>query len=234
MAVHLQRQIDKLKKMLLSLGAMCEESLHDAIEAVTNRDTDLAQRVITGDRAIDESEIEVEEECLHTLALHQPVAFDLRFVVAVLKITNDLERIGDHAANMAEHAVALSEMAEVPSMPFDFPRMSDVTLEMLRKSLDALVNLDAERAREVRRLDDTVDDINRQMYSDVAQAMADFPSLMDQYMHLSSLSRQLERIADHACNIAKDVLYMAEGEIHRHNRPHPMAAKASEPSGPPE
>ncbi|MEM6553639.1 MAG: phosphate signaling complex protein PhoU [Planctomycetota bacterium] len=218
MAVHLQRQISKLKKMLLSLGAMCEEALADAIEAVNARDPELAERVIAGDRAVDEAEIEVEEECLHTLALHQPVAFDLRFVVAVLKMTHDLERIGDHAASIADHGKTLTLSPEVPVMPFDFDRMSSLTLEMLRKSLDALVNIDAERAREVRALDDEVDDINRAMYSAVADAMVQYPSLTDQYMHLSSVSRQLERIADHACNIAKDVLYMAEGEIMRHSK----------------
>ncbi len=218
MAVHLQRQIDKLKKLLMGLGAMCEEALHDAIEAVQNRDVDLAERVMRGDRAIDEAEIEVEEECLHTLALHQPVAFDLRFVVAVLKITNDLERIGDHAASIAEHGKALASMAEVSAMPFDFTTMAEITLEMLRGSLDALVNFDAKQALEVRRLDDTVDDINRGMYASVTEAVNREPERLDQYMHISSLSRQLERIADHACNIAKDVLYMTEGEIMRHTK----------------
>lgn len=215
---HLQRQIDKLKKMLLTLGTMVEESVHGAISAVQNRDVDKADSVVKGDRKVDEMEIEVEEECLHTLALHQPVAFDLRFVVAVLKINNDLERIGDLAVNIAEQARFLASQGRIERVPFDLVGMSQKVEWMLRTSLDALVNIDAQEARAVRKVDDDVDAIHRGMYDKVAAAIRDDPRHIEQMIHLLNVSRQLERIADHAVNIAKDVLYMAEGEIVRHQR----------------
>jgi len=213
---HLQRQIDKLKKMLLSLGTMVEESVHAAIDAVQSRDVEEATRVVENDRKIDEMEIEVEEECLHTLALHQPVAFDLRFVVAVLKINNELERIGDLAVHIAEQARFLAGQGRVERVPFDLVGMSRKVEWMLRTSLDALVNVDAEEATNVRKFDDKVDEIHRGMYDKVAASIRENPEHLEQMIHLLNVSRQLERLADHAVNICKDVLYMAEGEIVRH------------------
>ncbi len=227
MAMHLQRQIEKLKKMLLSLGAMVEQSVHDSIEAVQQRDADLARGVVENDRRIDEYEIEVEEECLHTLALHQPVAFDLRFVVAVLKMNNDLERIGDHAVNVAEQAQFLASESRIDHVPFDLETMAQLVEQMLHKSLDALVNIDTEQAHAVRALDDQVDAIHRDMYDQVADAIRKHPDQLEQLIHLSNVSRQLERMADHAVNIAKDVLYMAEGEIMRHMRSREQRVTAS-------
>ncbi|MFP4145977.1 MAG: phosphate signaling complex protein PhoU [Phycisphaeraceae bacterium] len=213
---HLQRQIEQLKKALLSIGALTEEALHGAITAVQNRDPDQAQAVIDGDARIDQAEIDFEEECLHTLALHQPVAFDLRFVVAVLKINNDLERIADLAVNIAEQATFLSSESRVEEVPFDLPGMSRKVELMLRKSLDAVVNVDAEQAEEIRRLDDEIDAIHRGMYEKVTELIRQHPDEVEQMIHMLSLSRQLERIADHAVNIAEDVLYMAKGQIFRH------------------
>ncbi|MEM1208091.1 MAG: phosphate signaling complex protein PhoU [Planctomycetota bacterium] len=215
---HLQRQIEKLTRMLVPLGTRVEESLYDAVKAIRTRDPDLAQRVIDGDRQIDALEVELEEECLHTLALHQPVAYDLRFVVAVLKINNNLERIGDLAANIAEQAKRLASEPEVSPLPFNLARMCDVAARMLNGALDALVEVDPNKAREVRRLDDEVDDIHSAMYERVSEAIVDRPEQTDALLLLTTVSRHVERIADHAVNIAKDVIYMAEGEIVRHSR----------------
>ncbi|QDU72073.1 phosphate signaling complex protein PhoU [Mucisphaera calidilacus] len=226
MPTHLQRQLDKLKRSLLSLGTLVEEAVDGAIRAIQSRDVTLAEEVIAGDAAIDQLEIDVEEECLHTLALHQPVAFDLRFVVAVLKINNDLERIGDLAVNAAQQAQFLASCAMVDRVPFNLGRMSELVQQMLSKSLDALVNLDPELAREVRTLDDTVDSIHRDMYDRISDSMRKNQDQIEQMVHLINVSRQLERMADHAVNIAKDVIYMAEGDIVRHRKLPPREASA--------
>lgn len=224
---HFHRQIDKLKKQLLSLGTLVEDAVHDSIHSIHNRDIDLADRVIEGDKQIDLMEIDVEEECLHTLALHQPVAVDLRFVVAVLKINHDLERIGDLAASIARQSKSLASEAVVEQMPFDLPGMSERVIKMLHDALDALVNLDVEGARQVRRLDDEVDAIYAGMYDRLADAMRARPDQMEQMIHLMNVARQLERMADHAVNIAKDVVYMVEGEIVRHRRVQKERAQAA-------
>lgn len=216
--MHLHRQIEKLKKMLLAVGARVEEALHVSIEVVRNRDVDQANRVIEGDREIDLMEIDVEEECLHTLALHQPVATDLRFIVAMLKINNDLERIGDLAVNIAEQARFLAGESRVDQWPYDLPGMSQAVQKMVHESLDALVNMDPDKARTVRQLDDEVDAIHRGMYDRISQAIRQDTGQLEQMIHLLNISRQLERIADHATNIAKDVIYLVEGDIVRHNR----------------
>ena len=218
MPLFLQRQINTLKKMLLSLGTTCEEQLRDAIRCVIERDVELAERVIAGDARIDLMEIDVEEECLHTLALHQPVAFDLRYVVAVLKMNNDLERIGDHAKSIAEQAKFLAGEGKVDTMPFDLQGMAQRAEQMLRHALDAVVNIDVELAREVRVLDDEVDIMHAGMYGRALELIGENPDEAEQMIHYINISRQLERVADHACNIAKDVLYITEGEIPRHGR----------------
>ncbi|MEM8739826.1 MAG: phosphate signaling complex protein PhoU [Planctomycetota bacterium] len=218
MPLFLQRQISNLKKMLLSLGASCEDQVRDAIRAVIQRDVDLADRVIEGDKKIDLLEIDVEEECLHTLALHQPVAFDLRYVVAVLKMNNDLERIGDHAKSIAEQAKFLAGEGQVQEPPFDLAAMGKRVEQMLRSALDAVVNIDVEMAQQVRVLDDEIDIMHASMYGRAIELMRDHPHQTEQMVHFINVSRQLERIADHACNIAKDVLYITQGEIPRHAR----------------
>lgn len=216
MAHHLHRQISQIKKLLLGLGALVEQSLQSSITAVLNRDPDLARRVIESDAKIDEMEVDIEEECLQTLALYQPVAHDLRFIVAVLKINNDLERIGDLAVNMAEQAIFLAGETEVDTPPFDLRALGLRVETMLHKSLDALVNLDVEQAQVVRDLDDEVDATHRKTYEKVSASIREDPAELEQMIHYLNLSRQLERIADHATNVAKDVMYMAKGEIVRH------------------
>lgn len=221
MSMHFQRQIDKLKKMILSLGTLVEESVERGIRAVEARDGRLAQQVIADDSRIDAMEVDVEEECLHTLALYQPVALDLRYVVAVLKMNNDLERIGDLSVNLAEQARALVGATSLTAngLPFDLPQMVDKVRTMLKASLDALVNVDPELATTVTSLDDEVDAIHRRMYDHVVEAVQANPGVMDEVIHFLSVSRYLERIADHAVNIAEDVIYMARGQIMRHHKP---------------
>jgi phosphate transport system protein len=215
MPKHLQREIENLKKKILNLGARIEKTVHEAIRSIDERDAALAQEIIENDIQIDDFEVEVEEDCLKILALHQPVAIDLRFIVAVLKINNDLERIGDLAVNIAERSVFLASVPQV-SVVFDFARMSIKTESMLNRSLDALVNMSSELAHEVCIDDDEVDSINRRMYLEIQEAIQKEPDKIASLIHLLSVSRHLERIADHATNIAEDVIYMIEGKIVRH------------------
>ncbi|RJP57275.1 MAG: phosphate transport system regulatory protein PhoU [Candidatus Auribacter fodinae] len=215
MSVHLIKSIEQIKKDILHLCANVEENLHLAVKSLTDRDTQLAEHVIKHDNVVDYIEVDIEEECLKILALHQPVAIDLRFIVAVLKINNDLERIGDLAVNIAEQAHFLSEQPKI-DIPFDFPLMVEDVKTMLKKSIDALINMDAAAALEVCRSDDEVDAINRQMYVQVQEGINRDTSLTQRLLRYLSVSRYLERIADHATNIAEDVIYMISGTIVRH------------------
>ncbi|OHB75783.1 MAG: phosphate transport system regulatory protein PhoU [Planctomycetes bacterium RBG_16_55_9] len=199
----------------MTVCAMAEQSVHNATLAITKRDEVLARSVIDKDVKLDQMEVKVEEACLKVLALHQPVAADLRFIIAVLKINNDLERIGDLGVNIAERAVFLANEPST-AVSFDFAGMAARAQAMLRKSIDALVNLDTELAREVRASDDEVDAMNRQMYLKVQEAIRSHPEQVESLIHLLSASRHLERMADHATNIAEDVIYMIEGEVIRH------------------
>lgn len=216
MSVHLQRELEKLNKLVLSLSATVENHLAQAVRSVQLRDEALARQVIEKDQEIDHREVEVEEECLKILALHQPVAADLRYIIAVLKLNNDLERIGDLAVNIAERAIFLSH-ENPPVVPFDFEGMVAKTRTMLRQALDALVNRDADLAQKVCAEDDTVDAIHRGMYEQVKDAIRKHPQDLDALIHLLGVSRHLERIADHATNIAEDVVYMIRGRIIRHH-----------------
>ena len=215
MPIHLQREIDNLKKEILNLSAMAEMSVREAVTSIQERDGTLAKHVIENDTRIDRREVEVEETCLKILALYQPVATDLRFIVAVLKINSDLERIADLAVNIAERAVYIATQPEV-DLAFDFPGMSFKAETMLKESLDALVNLDADLAYKVCADDDAVDDMNRQAYAQIQDALHKHPDQTECLIHLLSVSRHLERIADGATNIAEDVIYMVRGEIVRH------------------
>jgi len=215
MPKHLQREIENLKKKILDLGGRIEAVVHEAIRSIEERDAVLAQKIIDEDIEIDHTEVEIEEDCLKILALHQPVAIDLRFIVVILKINNDLERIGDLGVNIAERSVFLASVPQV-NASLDFVRMSKKTEAMLNKCLDALVNMSSELAIEVCADDDEVDAMNRQMYLKIQDAMQEYPDQVPSLIHLLSVSRHLERIADHATNIAEDVVYMIEGQIVRH------------------
>jgi phosphate transport system protein len=209
------RETENLKREILAVGAMAEQAVLEATAAVEQRDEALARRVIRNDVRLDDMEVQVEENCLKILALDQPVAIDLRFIIATLKINNDLERVGDLAANIAERAAFLATQPPV-DMSFDLQTMAGRAQEMLKKSRDALVNLSAERARAVLPADDEIDARNRQMYLIVQEAIHAHPDQTESLIHLLCASRHVERIAGHATSIAEDVLYMIEGGIVRH------------------
>ncbi len=217
MPVHLQKELVRLKKQILGLGAMVEESVRMATRAMEQRDATTAERILATDYKIDEREVEVEEECLKILALHQPVAVDLRFITAVVKINNDLERIGDEAVNIARCVAIISRKEPVDALP-EFGPMSEKTQSMLESSLDALVNLDLDLAFRVLILDDEVDRIYGKIYDQVKDQIRRTPDRVGTLINLMLISRYLERIADHATNIAEEVIYMIEGEIVRHGR----------------
>lgn len=215
MTTHLQREIDNLKKMILYMGAEVEDSVRKAVDALVSKNSALAEEVIQSDEEMDQLEVNIEEECLKILALHQPVAIDLRYVIAILKINNDLERIGDLGVNIAERASFLATHQPI-DLPLDFRGMAELSQLMLKRSLDSLVNLDTILARQVRASDDEVDAINRHMYTLIQDYIKSNPDRVEELLHLLSVSRHLERIADQATNIAEDVIYMVEGEIVRH------------------
>jgi phosphate transport system protein len=215
MSVHLAHEIDRLKQCILHLGAMVEENLRRAVQSIRDRNAPLARKVIEADTEIDRTEVDVEEECLKVLALHQPVAVDLRFIIAILKINNDLERIGDLAVNIAERAEYLVGTERIDP-PFDLVKMAAQAQSMVKRSLDALVERDAPLAYQVCADDEEVDAINRSIYPKATRLFREQPDHIDALMHHFTVARQLERIADHATNIAEDVIYMLEGEIVRH------------------
>ncbi|TAJ25257.1 MAG: phosphate signaling complex protein PhoU [Planctomycetota bacterium] len=215
MTKHLRNDLERLERDLLTEGALVEEAVRKAIQALLERRPELARDVIDGDRIIDLREVEIEEECLKVLALHQPVATDLRFIAACLKINNDLERVGDLAVNIAERAASLATTTPIPQ-PKQLRSMMEQTTRMLRESLDAFVNEDGERARAVCLEDDQVDRYNREVILETVDNMKRSPESIDRLVQFVSISRNLERIADHATNIAEDVLYVVKGEIVRH------------------
>lgn len=220
MSQHFIHEINRLKARLLALGTLVEESVHRAVLSVQNRDGRLATQIIKADAEIDRAEVELEEECLKVLALHQPVAQDLRFIVAVLKINNDLERIGDLATNIASRAFYLSSQPPT-KIPFDFFAMSEKAEWMLKTALDALVKEDTALAYEVLAADDEVDAINREMYTRVESGIRQSPEELERLIHMLGVSRALERIGDHTTNVAEDIIYMREGQIVRHQTVQP-------------
>ncbi|MBC2694780.1 MAG: phosphate signaling complex protein PhoU [Desulfobacteraceae bacterium] len=215
MAKHFFRELEKIKKRILSLGAMVEERVRMVIKALETRDGDAAKKIILSDHEIDEMEVEIEEECLKILALYQPVAIDLRFLTAVIKINNDLERIADEAVNIARRVRIIAKREKI-DISFDYSLMAGKTEDMLKKSLDALVNLDIDLAFKVCGLDDEVDKMQSEAYDRIKQAIGEYPDRVAYLINLLLISRHLERIADHGTNIAEEVIYLIEGEIVRH------------------
>jgi phosphate transport system protein len=221
--------LEKLKLAVLSVSALAEEQLQLSVQALTERDEDLARSVAQRDLELDQREVEIEEECLKVLALHQPVAADLRFVVAILKINNDLERIGDLAVNIAHKAGWLSRMSPL-EMPCDLAQMGADTQQMLADSLDSLVNADVGLAHQVCARDASIDAMKRQIRRAAIQRVREEPDRVEAVLTLLAAVRNLERIADHATNIAEDVIYMTEGRIVRHNRA-PEVSRGAERAG---
>jgi phosphate transport system protein len=215
MSAHLQRAIDKLMKEVVALSAKVEESVKRAVLAIEEGDAELARKVIDDDEIIDRKEIDIEEECLKIFALHQPVAIDLRYLVAVMKINNDLERIGDLAQNIAWHVI---DIMENPLMekPADLRGIYKHVQSMLKRSLDAIVKLDVDAAREILDEDDEVDRMHFRLSEEILEEIKKHPdraATLVQYIHIV---RHLERIADHTTNIAEDIIYLINGEIVRH------------------
>ncbi len=218
MSKHLKRDLEGLEKRLLFLAGQAEETVRRSMLALLDRRTDLAEHVIEGDSEIDRREVELEEECLKALALHQPVATDLRFIAACLKINSDLERIADLAVNIAERALSLFSRPQSLAVPPRFRDFMDSAARMVRESIDAFVRGDARAARSICMKDDQIDQANREIISELLEKMHLDPSCIDQALELVSVSKNIERIADHATNIAEDVVYLVEGDIIRHRQ----------------
>lgn len=216
MSLHLQRDVEKLKKEILKLGTMVETAINNAILALNNREMSYVDEVLKNEEFINEMEVKIEEDCLKILALHQPVAGDLRFIVVALKVNNDLERMGDFAKNIAKRAKELMEEEPMATLPEFVNELPDLVRTMVRNSLDALVKLDVELAREVIAMDDKVDAINRSMYDEVTRVARENADRTEVAISLLSTSRYMERIGDLSTNIAEDVIFMVEGRVIRH------------------
>lgn len=219
MSKHLQRELDQLRDELLSLFGIVEQMIGQAFQALRDRRPDLARQVIETDQIVDEREVHIEEECLKLLALHQPVASDLRWLTMVIKINSDLERIADLGCNIAERAEALHQHPLFP-IPEDLQVMVQEASTMVRQALDAFVDTDVAMARRVIAADDVVDALNRKMIDELQERMKESPENVEPALHCFSATRHLERIADLAENLAEDVIFMVEGAIvrHRHDR----------------
>lgn len=219
MTKHFERELDVLKRDILTMGIMVEEAINQALRALSTRDADLAEQVIRGDEWVDARENKIDEECLKLLALYQPAASDLRFITAVMKINGDLERMADEAVNIAERAASLASLPRLAvDLPFD--EMQGRVRTMVKESLDALVNRDAALARRVCGADDAVDELNRRNYRTLLDVMRRDGESIERAVMLLSVSRFLERIADLATNVSEDVVYFVEGEVIRHHGLH--------------
>lgn len=218
MAVHLQRELDKLKQRILSLGARVEDRVRMAAEAIDSQDLSAVEEIIRTDYLVDQEEVEIEEECLKILALHQPVAVDLRFIVATIKINADLERIADETVNVARRVKEMVKHRNECPVQYNYAELIEKARTMLQKSLDCLINLDVDVAFKVLILDDAVDAENRRIYQTVTADMKSQCGFEEYLISAYLISRHLERIADHATNIAEEVIYLVEGEIVRHGK----------------
>jgi phosphate transport system protein len=212
---HLQRDLEELEKRLLMIGSLVEQATNKAILALVARRPQLAEEVIRDDDEIDTLEVDVEDACLKMLALHQPVASDLRFIITVLKVNNDLERMGDLAVNIAYRAKFLSDREPIPA-PIDFTEVCDTVRGMVRDSLDALIRRDTELALKVCKIDDEVDDAARRVFEYYRDNMRRNPEITEQALHTLLAIRHLERIGDQTTNICEDVVFLVEGEFIRH------------------
>jgi len=209
-------ELTKLKERLLRMGGLVEEAIEHAIEALKDQREDTAAEVFKHEAEINLLDVEIDEMCLRLLALRQPMASDLRFITSAMRIGVDLERMGDLAVNIAERALSLATCSEI-DIPFDYTKMAEKVLTMVKSSLDSLVQMDPDLARQVCEEDNEVDVINRQAYTKVQERIRQFPERVDCLIQFPAISSELERIADHATNIAEEVIYLIEGEIVRHS-----------------
>jgi phosphate transport system protein len=215
MSKHLQKDIEDLKNKIIQMGEDVEDRVYRATLSVIKHNEHMARDVVDKDEEIDAIEVEIEEDCLRLLALYQPVAVDLRFIITVMKINNELERVGDLAVNIAERSIFLAGQ-DVSVIPFDVAGMALQAESMLTRSIDSLVNMDVKLAHRVRSEDDDVDAKNQQMYLRVKDEILQNPEQINYLLHFLSIGRHLERIADHATNIAEEVIYLIDAEIVRH------------------
>ena len=214
MTSHLHRAKDRLKKELLSLGAMVEDRFKKSIQALQTENLQLAQFIIDTDFEVDEREIELEEECLKILALYQPVATDLRLIISVIKINNDLERIADYAVNIARRFRTSSNNPN--KFKYDYTAMADQAIRMLKMSLDALVGMNVDMAYQVREMDTQVNAMRNEAYDTMKSNIRNNPDMVSEIINMYLISRHIERIGDHTTNIAEEVIHLIEGEIIRH------------------
>lgn len=210
------REIKRLKALLLEQGEAVEEQVRLAKQALLDFDVELARQIIDADDAIDQREVDLQEECFKILALHQPVAVDLRFLVAVLKFNNDLERIADLAGNVAKRTIKLKELGET-TLAYDFAEMAAIARQMLHQAMAALVDIDAEATAEVFSLEKNLNRLHKANSNAIRQALGKNPGNAESLVHQLVISRNMERIGDLATNLAEEVIYVARGEIVRHS-----------------
>ena len=213
---HFQKELEELKGNLLEMAALVEESIRDAVRSLVKRDSELAQQTFAKEDRINGLEIVIDDMCLRLLALRQPMAVDLRFITAAMKIITDLERMGDQAVNIAERAISLNQEPQLKPY-IDIPRMAEITQSMVKDVLDAFVTKDSKLARSVCERDDLVDGLNDQVFRELLTYMMSDPKTTTRAVHLMIVSRCLERIADHATNIAEDVIFMVDALVIKHH-----------------
>jgi phosphate transport system protein len=216
METHFQQELNKLKQNLLKMAGLAEQAINNAIEALVQRNTSLAEKTIAEDEKINQMEILIDEWCLKLLALHQPLAADLRFIASAMRINIELERIGDLAVNIAERVISLNQEPQLKPY-IDIPRMAQITQSMVKDVLNAFVNGDAGLARAVCERDDQVDALNDQVFRELLTYMMADPKTITRSVHLIIVSRCLERIADHATNIAEGVIFMVKALVIKHH-----------------
>jgi phosphate transport system protein len=216
METHLQKELQELKENLLTMAALVEGAIHDAVQSLVKRDSELAKETFEGEDRIHAMEIAIDEMCLRLLALRQPMASDLRFITSAMKITTDLERMGDQAVNITERAIFLNQEPQLKPY-IDIPKMAEITQSMVKDVLDAFVNRDSKLARSVCERDDLVDGLNDQVVRELLTYMMADPKTIPRAVHLIIVARCLERIADHATNIAEDVIFMLDARVIKHH-----------------
>jgi len=213
---HFERELEDLNKQLLLMGGRAETIVLKSVEALRRLDRELANEVFADDKAIDRMELDIDERCLKLLALQQPMARDLRFITAALKICNDLERVGDHGVNIAGSVMRLADKPLLKPL-IDIPRMAELASDMLHAALDAFVRRDAEKARRICVRDDAVDRLNDQIFRELLSYMTEDPKTITRGMELILVARNLERVADLATNIAEEVVFIAEARVIKHH-----------------
>ena len=215
MSRHFHEELEALKQTLLAMGALVEDQIRHAMQALVDRDDALASEVIERDRQVNAYDVEIDEKCVELLALHQPAAGDLRFITTAMKIVTDLERIGDQAVNIGQRVIELNREPQLKPY-IDLPRMAERAQAMVKESLDAFVARDTELARRVRAEDDEVDALKEQIFRELLTFMMEDPRSIPRAIRLILISRCMERVADHATNIAEMVIYLVEGKMVRH------------------